>query len=252
MNILIVEDELHTAEFLKDVIEQQPDFMVVNMVDSIAAAVAYLGKHQRNIDLLFLDIQLSDGPSFEIFKHVDVAVPVIFCTAYDEYTLQAIKNNGIDYILKPFEETAIHFALKKYKRLVNTLQNRHFAMPALSGTVTATYQESFLTQLREKTIVVETGNIALFAIEHETVFMYTFNGSKHPLFKGMDYIESVLNPAQFFRISRQMLVNRDAVVAIEPYFNRKVIVQLKVTSEEKTIVSRLKVGPFKGWLEKGS
>lgn len=252
MNILIVEDEAHTARFLKEVIEQEDDFIVVSMLDSIAASVAYLSRHQKNIDLLFLDIQLSDGSSFEIFKHIDVAVPVIFCTAYDEYTLQAIKNNGIDYILKPFEEVAVHDALKKYKRLVSTLQSRHFSMPVLPGSQAIANQESFLTQLREKTIVIETGNIALFAIEHETVFIYTFRGEKHPLFKGMDYIESVLNPVQFFRISRQMLVNRDAIISMEPYFNRKVIVQLKVNPEEKAIVSRLKVAPFKGWLEKGN
>ena len=94
MNILIVEDELHTATLLKEIIEQDADFMVVEHLEAVVDTIQYLSKYQKTIDLLFLDIQLADGQSFEIFKHIDVTVPVIFCTAYDEYTLQAIKNNG--------------------------------------------------------------------------------------------------------------------------------------------------------------
>ena len=96
MNVLIVEDESHTAALLKEIIEQDHNFMVIEKLESVEEAVNYLSKYQQNLDLLFFDIQLADGKSFEIFKHIDVVVPVIFCTAYDEYTLQAIKNNGID------------------------------------------------------------------------------------------------------------------------------------------------------------
>lgn len=105
MNVLIVEDEAHTAALLQEIIEQDGQFMVVKHLESIVDTVDYLSKHQQNLDLLFFDIELADGQSFEIFKHVDITTPVIFCTAYDEFTLQAIKNNGIDYILKPFKET---------------------------------------------------------------------------------------------------------------------------------------------------
>lgn len=117
MNVLIVEDEPHTAKLLKELIEQDEDFLVTERLETVAEAVAYLGKHQQKLDLLFLDIQLADGHSFEIFKHVDVTIPVVFCTAYDEYTMQAIKSNGIDYILKPFKEDEIHNALKSTSNL---------------------------------------------------------------------------------------------------------------------------------------
>ena len=100
MNVLIVEDESHTALLLQEIIEQDSDFIVVEKLESVVESVQYLSKHQKNLDLLFFDIQLADGHSFEIFKHIDVIVPVIFCTAYDEYAMNAIKNNGIDYVLK--------------------------------------------------------------------------------------------------------------------------------------------------------
>lgn len=122
MNVLIIEDELHTAALLREIIEQDGDFIVIKTLESITDAVQYLSKYQQNLDLLFFDIELADGQSFEIFKHIDITVPVVFCTVYDEYTLEAIKNNGIDYILKPFKESEIQNALSKYKRLLSNLK----------------------------------------------------------------------------------------------------------------------------------
>lgn len=248
MNVLIVEDEPHTAKLLKELIEQDEDFLVTERLETVAEAVAYLGKHQQKLDLLFLDIQLADGHSFEIFKHVDVTIPVVFCTAYDEYTMQAIKSNGIDYILKPFKEDEIHNALKKYKQLANTFQAK-LSKPIQFNSPNQ-YQQSFLTQHREKTLVKFVKDIALFHIEFETVYMHTFSGEKLSIFKNLEYIESVCDPNQFFRINRQMFVNRANVISIEPYFNRKVILHLKVNADERAIVSRLKVTPFKDWLER--
>lgn len=253
MNVLIVEDEPHTARLLSDIIEQDTEFMVVRVIDSIVDTIAYLSRYHQNIDLIFMDINLSDGHSFEIFKHIDISIPVVFCTSYDEFTLQAIKNNGIDYILKPFQDKEIHNALNKYKQLVGTIRSK--VIPAISATTATSqksaYQESFLTQQKEKSVVVYTKDIALFSLELETVYLYTFDKKRLPVFKNMDYIETVCNPHQFFRINRQMLVNRDNIVSIEPYFNRKVILHLKTEAETKAIVSRLKVAPLKAWIEKG-
>ena len=153
MNVLIVEDEMHTALLLQEIIEQDNDFVVMEKLESVVETVQYLSKYQKNTDLLFFDIQLADGKSFEIFKHIDVVVPVVFCTAYDEYTLQAIKNNGIDYVLKPFKEEEIHKALQKYKRLVANLQTKSFPPVQLNATGKKQYHQNFLTQFREKTIV---------------------------------------------------------------------------------------------------
>ncbi|OJJ22469.1 hypothetical protein BKI52_07245 [marine bacterium AO1-C] len=250
MNVLIVEDEAHTATLLQEVIEQDSDFMVIEKLESVMEVVEYLSKYQKNLDLLFFDIQLADGHSFEIFKHVDVVVPVVFCTAYDEYTLQAIKNNGIDYILKPFKEEEIHAALNKYKSLIANLQGKSPTPIQLQPTQTPQYQQSFLTQYREKSLVKQVKDVALFCVEQENVYLYTFAGEKFPLFKKLEYVESVCDPTQFFRINRQMLVNRAAVVSFEPYFNRKIALHLQVQLSEVVVVSRLKVAPFKEWLEK--
>ena len=250
MNVLIVEDEAHTAELLQEIVEQDTDFIVLEKLESISEAVQYLSKYQQNLDLLFFDIQLADGQSFEIFSHIDVVVPIVFCTAYDEYTLQAIKNNGIDYILKPFKESEIHEALQKYKKLLNKLHTKltspiHFQPKEKQG-----FQNVFLTHFREKTVVVRVDDIALFSVENETVCLYTFDGKKYPLFKKLEYIESVCDPDQFFRINRQMLVNQKAVLSFEQYFNRKIVIELDVKIKQKPIVSRLKVTAFKAWLEK--
>ena len=249
MNVVIVEDEAHTASLLQEIIEQDRDFIVIEKLESVEEAVQHLGKYQHNIDLLFFDIQLADGQSFEVFKHVDVVTPVVFCTAYDEYTLQAIKNNGIDYVLKPFKEEEIHDALQKYKRLIANLQPEPPAPLQLQHDPAKSYQQSFLTQYRERSIVKRVAEAALFSIANDLVYLHTFDGEQFPLFKKLDYIESVCDPDQFFRINRQMLVNRKAIVSFEPYFHRKIAVQLSINLDEPAIVSRLKVTPFKEWLE---
>jgi len=250
MNVLIVEDESHTATLLQEIIEQDGDFIVIEKLESVVDAVKYLSKYQRNLDLLFFDIQLADGKSFEIFKHIDVVAPVVFCTAFDEYTLNAIKNNGIDYILKPFKEEEIHTALQKLKKLKATFQSKSSTPVQFQAEKTPTYQQNFLTQYREKTIIKHVEEVALFTVELETVYLYTFRGEKFPLLKKMEYIESVCDPTQFFRINRQMLINRGAILSFEPYFNRKIILQLNVKLKEDAVVSRLKVAPFKAWLER--
>ncbi len=250
MNVVIVEDELHTALLLKEVVEQDTDFMVVETIESVVEAVEYLSEYQQNVDLLFFDIQLADGQSFEIFKHVDVVVPVVFCTAYDDYSLQAIKSNGIDYVLKPFKEEQIHTALQKYKQLIRNLKSRNQVPVEFTVDEPKQYQQNFLTQFREKSIVTKVEDVALFTVEHDTAYLYTTLGDKYPLFKKLEYIESVCNPDQFFRINRQMLVNRDAVSSFEPYFNRKIVLQLTIEPKESVVVSRLKVSPFKKWLER--
>ena len=247
MNILIVEDEAHTASLLQEIVERDPEFLVIQRLESVVETVQYLTQHQQNIDLMFLDIQLADGKSFEIFKHIDIVIPIIFCTAYDQYTLEAIKNNGIDYVLKPFKEEEIHTALQKYKNLAARLQSK-VSVPFQPIPVT-NYQKNFLTQKREKSRIIPTQDIAIFWVQNDIVSLYTFKAEKLPLFKKLEYVENVCDPYQFFRVNRQMLINRDAIHSFEPYFNRKVVVHLNVTFEEQIIVSRLKVTPFKEWLQ---
>lgn len=153
MNVLLIEDELHTARILQDIIETDKDFIVIKTIDSISDAVFYLTKYNQNIDLIFLDIHLSDGHSFEIFRHIDINIPIIFCTAYNEYALQAIKNNGIEYILKPFQDEEILSALQKFKKLAGRFKSKvTFDLP-INSNKNSLFQNRFIFLLCKKTIL---------------------------------------------------------------------------------------------------
>ena len=251
MNILIVEDEPKTAKLLKELIEaQDAGNKVLSICDSIEASVNYIKTTAIKIELFFMDIMLADGNSFDIFRQIKITAPVVFCTAFDDYILTAFKHNGIDYILKPFQEKDIEVAFAKIKQLKQALAVSEEAIGQLSGLVKQqALQTSFLTQFRDKIYPVQAREVALVALENEVVYLYTFDNGKHPIFKTIEEVEGVLEAGKFFRINRQMLINREAVVTIEPYFNRKVIVKAKITPAEKPVVSRLKVTAFLEWVK---
>ena len=240
MNILIIEDEPGTARLLREFITAiDEDYKILAVCDSIEGTVALLTTTTHRVDLLFMDIQLADGNSFDIFRQVTITAPVIFCTAFDTHLLDAFKSNGIDYILKPFHEKDIEQAFNKLLQLRNSVS------------VPDRLQSSFLVKFREKMYPVAIKDVAVVALESEVVYLYTFNKEKHALFKTIDEVEATLDPQSFFRINRQMILHRDAIYEMEPFFNRRVIVNLKVPTTVRPLVSRLKVGPFLSWVEKG-
>lgn len=253
MKILIVEDEHKTAQLLKELIEERSDYTVVAICDSVEAAVHYLQLHQHHLDVVFMDIQLSDGQSFEIFDQVAVKLPVIFCTSYNEYMLKAFKNNGIDYILKPFNEKDIHQAILKIEDLKSNFVKQSFENLNLKELFVKekTYQTSFLIRFREKIYPILVADIAFACLESDAVRLYNFKGEKHPILKTLDDIENVISPNQFHRINRQMIVNRKAIKEIETYFNQRIVVHLTIPVSEQIIVPRLKVAPFLSWVENG-
>lgn len=248
MNILIVEDEIHTASLLKEFVEKNSGYQVLNICDSISSTVHYLKNFASNIDLIFMDVHLADGESFEIFTKTEIEAPIIFCTAFDDYILQAFKNNGIDYILKPFKETDIENALLKVEGLKSSLSNRN-SKQTESLSMSKKLQQTFLVRKLEKMIPIDISKIALFHLYNEQLNLYSLTGEKFTMFKTMDELESSVDSSNFYRINRQMIVNRNAVKDIEPYFNRKVIVNFDFPIPKKAIVSRLKVTPFLDWLE---
>lgn len=253
MNILIIEDEPGTARLLREFITAiDEEYKILAVCDSIEGTVAFITTTTQRIDLLFMDIQLADGNSFDIFRQVTITAPVIFCTAFDNHLLEAFKSNGIDYILKPFHEKDIEQAFNKLEQL------RHSVMPDLAdpdrlgnGQGLTRPQSTFLVKFREKMYPVPVKDVAVVALESEVVYLYTFNKEKHAVFKTIDEVERVLDPQTFFRINRQMILHRDAIHEMEPFFNRRVIITLKVPTTVRPLVSRLKVGLFLGWVEKG-
>ncbi len=252
MDIMIIEDEPKAASLLKEFVEKNDaSNRVIHIADSIESAVSFLQGSKKQQDLLFMDIQIADGLSFEIFKQVKIEAPVVFCTAYEQYAMEAFRSNGIDYILKPFEEKDIEAAFLKLERLRQVPRIDAGIADKLLQALGAVKKSntSFLIRLRGKMIPVPVKDVAAIVLENETPYLYHFNKEKHPVFKTIDEIDALLDNHLFFRINRQMIINRHAIRDIEPFFNRKVIVNLVVTTLEKPVVSRLKVTHFLSWVE---
>ena len=253
MKNLIIEDEQKTAQMLKEFIEWHQKYKVMAICDSVEAAVDYLREHQQDLDVVFMDIQLSDGQCFEIFDKISVTLPVVFCTSYDEYTLKAFKNHGIDFIVKPFSAADIRQTIAKVEAIKGSFAANSFDNTSIKELVSEkpTYQTSFLIRFREKIYPVQVADIAFVYLENETSYLYTFKGEKHPIFKTLDDIEKAIPPEYFYRINRQMIVNRKAIKEIEPHFNQRVVVKLTIVTPEQNLVSRQKVTSFLSWIEKG-
>lgn len=255
MKILIIEDEPKTALMLKGFIEWHHTYTVAAICDSIETSVQYLREHQHELSVIFMDIELSDGQSFEIFDKIAIHLPVVFCTSYNEYMLKAFKNQGIDYILKPFDAIDIRQTIAKVESLKERFSTQPFVTSLIKSALVEAekpaYQSNFLIRLREKIYPVLVADIAFVCIENEIVYLYTLKGEKHAIFKSMDDIENAISPQHFYRISRQVIINRKAIKEIEPYFNQRMIVHLSVAAHDQILVPRLKVTPFLSWVENG-
>lgn len=248
MKVAIIEDEVHTANLLREIIEENPDTSVIQILGTVTEAVHYLSIHQEEVDLLFMDIQLADGKCFEIFKHLDIHIPTIFCTAYDRFTLHAFKNNGIDYILKPFKDQDVTKALTKYEMLRSRFQKKGISNSNQYDFLKETYQDIFLVPYRDQTKIFRIEDVALFYVKEEKVYLLTTKNEAFRMFKNIGYLGSTIDPNLFFRINRQLLVNRASIVGYTKTEHRKIALQLNIAFDKLVVVSRLKVSAFKEWL----
>jgi len=252
MKVLIIEDEPHNALTLSEIIVQvRPGSIILEILESIEQAVKYLTNPNNKPDLIFADIQLADGLSFEIFSKIKIKCPVIFCTAFDQYTLQAFKTNGIEYILKPVKEEDINAAFNKYETLKESLNPDTEIVNLLKQAFNQKerFKTSILVHYKESFIPIAINKIAFFVVENEILYIQTFDNQRYPVFKSITEIESNVDPSVFFRINRQVLLNKNAIKEVQPYFNRKVIIKTDVRTNEQLIVSRLKVTEFMNWIE---
>jgi two-component system response regulator LytT len=252
MRIIIIEDELKTAKELKTMLEElDSDITVECVLRSVSSAVEWLKKNPAP-ELIFSDIQLGDGLSFEIFKEVQVEAPVIFCTAFDEYAIRAFESNGIDYLLKPIEEDMLQRALEKYLRFKeHSITASQYAgnLQKVLVQMDASYKQNILVHYRDKIIPVKVPDIEFIYASNGLVYLYTANNKNYTVHYTIEQLESMLNPQQFFRANRQFIVNRDTIQNIEHYFNRKLFVKTKGETPEKIIISKIKSQPFLKWIE---
>lgn len=251
MKIIIIEDEIKAAKSLENLIlKLRPSIQILAKLQSIDAAIDYLSTHEMP-DLIFMDIQLSDGLCFEIFKSVTVTCPIVFCTAFGEYALDAIKANGVDYILKPFAEDDLRTAFERVDNLKNFFQQHSTTGldDLLQKIDRAEGKKSFLVFKNNKYTTVQTEQIAFIYIQYSSPSIVTFQGDEYSINQSLDQVQGQLSAKQFFRLNRQYLINFSAVKEVEHYFARKLFVRLKVSTPDKLLIGKEKTALFLQWLE---
>ncbi len=252
MRIVIIEDERLTAEDLAESIKKVDEqIQIVATLHSVKEGLSFFEKEQA-IDLIFSDIQLGDGLSFEVFDKVKITTPVIFCTAYNEYALNAFKANGIDYILKPFNLDSIKAAITKYQNFQKEFHTETSVMKKLSEALDRqnySTQGSVLVHYKDKIIPEKISNIALVYIENELTYLLTFDAKKYTVNKTLDELEKTCG-RQFYRANRKIIVNRKAIKDVSKYFNRKLLLNLNVpfVLSEPITVGKTKTPEFMNWL----
>ena len=258
MKILIIEDEQAVSKDLYNTILKNwkyTDLPEINQVYSVKEAMEYF-ENRKEPDLIFSDIQLGDGICFDVFKQIKSSSPIIFCTAFDDYAIQAFKENGIDYILKPFTGSTVRTALEKYESFKKIFQSElmpSFDYEKLLHIMNLPREEnkvaSILVYVRDKIIPIKLEDIALFYLENNETQMLTLNGKVYFPNKSLDELEKITGN-YFFRANRQFLVSRVIVKNAYQFFSRKLALELKIEFSEKITISKEKKSAFMEWLSR--
>ncbi|MEM0992857.1 MAG: LytTR family DNA-binding domain-containing protein [Bacteroidota bacterium] len=253
MKIVIVEDEQLALEHLELLLQRyDPSIQIVTKLASVKAAVQWF-EQQTPIDLAFFDIQLADGSSFEILEQVAIACPIIFATAYQEYTLKAFKSNGIDYILKPYDFEEIEKAMTKYEQLKSSFKaqpdQQLQSIKAALQSLQSDYKKRFLVKSASQLISIKTKDISYFYHESKIVWFKHQNNKKYAVDYTLEQLQQILNPKQFFRINRKYFISIDSIEKVVSYSNSRLKLELIPPTTEEIIVSRERVNDFKLWLD---
>lgn len=249
IKVIIIEDEKPAARRLQRMLSRL-EIETQTMLHSVADAINWFGENPHP-DLIFLDIQLSDGLSFEIFEHIKTDSAIIFTTAYDEYALKAFKMNSIDYLLKPIDEEELEAAVVKFK---STQQNStsidvNQLRSLLNQTVgKSTYKTRFTAQVGQHLKLVDVADIACFYSENKATYIHCYSGRNYPVELSLEQLEAELDPGKFYRINRKCIINIKAIQDIISYTNSRLEIKLENFSEFQLIVSRERVKDFKTWL----
>jgi DNA-binding LytR/AlgR family response regulator len=251
MNLLIIENEKPAADRLIRVLMKiDKSITVLGVIETVEEAINRLQENPQP-DLILMDIQLDDGLCFEIFETINIEIPVIFTTAFDEYTLKAFKVNSIDYLLKPIDEELLKTALIKFKKLYADKDPFRRDFKQLLYEFRNQYKSRFLLKIGEKYRSVTTGEISHFHINERSVFLCDNHGKDYGIDYSLDQLQTMLDPRKFFRINRECIVNIDAISLMYSYSSSRL--QLTLKEKEKSelfVVSRDKVAEFKRWIDK--
>lgn len=250
MNIIIIEDEKPAARLLQRKVEKL-GLQINTLLHSVEESINWF-QNNPHPDLIFLDIQLSDGLSFEIFEAIDIKSAVIFTTAYDEYALRAFKLNSIDYLLKPIDEEDLETAISKFKNQFqkSSIASLDFEMikKMLVNPIDREYKKRFTIKMGQQLKMINIDEVECFFSENKGTYLHTFDNRDYLLDNTLEQLETELNPEDFYRVSRKFIIPMKAIKEIQLYSNSRLKVILPTYKEDEVIVSREKVGDFKTWL----
>ncbi len=250
MKVLIIEDEKIAADNLQILIREiDSQIEVLATIETVRDAVKWLSENKA--DLLFLDIHLSDGSSFGIFKQIHISTPVIFTTAYDSYAIQAFKVNSIDYLLKPIDKQELTNAINKYKNLHKPTTNTEDLHNVLKQiTATPEYRKRFMVYAGQKLKSIKTTEIAYFSVSDKNTFLTTFKNTTYSLDYSLDQLEELLDPELFFRVNRKYLVHLDAIDEMYLMSKSRIQLNIKPLPESNVFVSYNRAANFRKWLNR--
>lgn len=254
MNVLIIEDELVAQQALvRSLTTNFDDIRIVGVLDSVDKSVSWLENCQSYPDVIFMDVELSDGKCFDIFERTKINCPVIIVTAYNNYAIKAFEVNSIDYLLKPVSVADLARALERCQnRQIKSTENIDIeALRAAISSEARRYKQRYLLRYNDKIVMVETANIAYFYSEDGCTYLMTLAGDKYLMDNSLDTISKELNPANFFRISRSCIVSDKAVGNVAKRLGNRIKLTLKPASDIDSFVSRSKTADFLTWLESG-
>jgi DNA-binding LytR/AlgR family response regulator len=252
MDVVIIEDEMLAAERLQLLIKNyDPSINIIACLESIEESILWL-QTKPLPDLLFVDIHLSDGHSFEIFKKVTLQKPVIFTTAFDNYALDAFQLFSIDYILKPVSAEALGAAINKYKNIASSLVATNYALLSdqVKENFSSRYKNRFIAKVGSRSFFLHADEVAYFFADNKIVYLVDKEGNRFIINFTLEKLVPLLDPHHFFRINRKMIIHAKAVDQVKPYFNNRLKLILKgIKADEEIIISRERVNDFKEWAD---
>lgn len=249
MKILICEDEKPTAERLIQLLNQySSEVEILSVVDSVESALKWFNSHSQP-DLIFQDIELSDGNCFQIFEKIEIVSPIIFTTAYSDYALKSFSQNSIDYLVKPYDLEDVRRSMEKFRKLRNVFQLPHKTL--LEKILKSPHKKSrFLVKLGSYYKTIQADEIALIQFEDGVSVAYLFSGEKHLMDQSLNELENELDSKLFFRINRSIIINFQSIHSIQQWFSGrlKLVLNDELSVKQETLVSRSRASDFKSWL----
>lgn len=250
MKVVIVEDELLAAEKLQRLLNQvDSSIEILQVLESVEESVNWFSQNEMP-DLIFMDIQLDDGISFEIFDTINIEAPIIFTTAFDEYAIRAFKVNSVDYLLKPIELESLKLAISKFKKVFSEQVNFGTNISKVFEQLSKNYKSRFFIKVGIKFQSVQVKDICSFFVEERNTFLQTQKGKTYDLDNSLEQLQKLIDPKLFFRVNRNYMVNINCIDEIISYSTSRLKLKLKTGTSGDLIISRDKVSEFKRWMDR--